>query len=118
MSPFFDLLFLVVRLVVATVSRVTGCNKSLTLLRWGQYDAHDLLLHVQLPRPVLVRGAQRGAKWDDLRASWSKSAIAGSHPDVVLKTASIPYAKVFGFVEEEQSLYVYFWLVYAFGLTT
>jgi hypothetical protein len=39
-----------------------------------------------------------------LRASWSKDSLSTAHPDVVLKTASIPYAKVFGFEEEEQEL--------------
>lgn len=60
--------------------------------------------YVSPRRPVLVRGGTKGAKWDSLRKKWSRSNIAASHPDVMLKTSSIPYANVFGFVEETQEL--------------
>lgn len=45
-----------------------------------------------------------GAAWDDLRASWSKDSIGATHPDVRLKTSSIPYAEVFWMEELEQTL--------------
>lgn len=60
--------------------------------------------YVSARRPLLLRGFQKGPKWDALRESWSKAKIAASHPDVRLETASIPYAKTFGFVEPLQSL--------------
>jgi hypothetical protein len=53
---------------------------------------------------VLVRGALHGAKWDALRASWSRANIAASHPDITLKVSSIPHAKAFGVVEQETYL--------------
>ena len=55
-------------------------------------------------RPVLIRGGLEGAAWDGLRASWSKDTIGATHPDVRLKTSSIPYAEVFWMAEPEQTL--------------
>jgi hypothetical protein len=62
--------------------------------------------YVSARRPVLIRGRQRGKKWDALRESWSKNTIATAHPDVKLSVASIPNAEAYGVVESAQSMFI------------
>ena len=40
-------------------------------------------VYVSARRPVLVRGAQRGARWDALRERWNKANLGLTHQDVV-----------------------------------
>lgn len=49
--------------------------------------------YASVRRPVLMRGGQVGAGWDELREKWRRDAIAANHPHLTFQTSHIVYGK-------------------------